>query len=90
MLGKPIFFSFDQSHNCGAIDLKMDECVLGENYFSKCWDWILNWIWALTLSLLLKLPPGKLESLFVLCKFLCSEAAFYLYKSTILPYIEYC
>ena len=37
----------------------------------SCWGWlsILNWIWALTLSLLLKLPPKKLEPWFVLWSF---------------------
>ena len=39
---------------------------LNRNNLLKCWDFIslLNWIWALTLSLLLKLPPRKLEPCF--------------------------
>ena len=34
-----------------------------KNHLLRCWDWpsLLNWIWVLTLSLLLKLPPRKLE-----------------------------
>ena len=46
---------------------------LRKSYLLRCWDWLhlLNWIWALTLSPLLKLPPRKLEPWFVLwCFFL--------------------
>ena len=44
---------------------------LRKNYLLRCWGWLslLNWIGALTLSLLLKLPPRKLESWFVLWSF---------------------
>ena len=58
--------SFDRSKNTGAIDVKMDGSVLEEktsfkmlglNFSSK-----LDLISLLTLSLLLKLPPRKLES----------------------------
>ena len=40
---------------------------LRKNQLWRCWGLLslLNWIWALTLSLLLKLPPRKLESWFV-------------------------
>ena len=42
-----------------------------KNHSLRCWGWLslLNWIGALTLSLLLKLPPRKLESWFVLWSF---------------------
>ena len=66
---------------------------LRKNHLLRCWDWVslLNWIGALTLSLLLKLPPRKLEPfLWTSMKFLSPEVAVYLYKSTIHPYIEYC
>ena len=45
---------------------------LGENHLLKCWSWLslLNWIGELTWSLLLKLPPRKLEPWFVLWSFL--------------------
>ena len=63
---------------------------LRKNHLLRCWGWpsLLNWIGVLTLSLLLKLPPRKLE----LCsmKFLSPEVALYLYKSTILPSMECC
>ena len=36
---------------------------LRKNHLLRCWGWpsLLNWIGVLTLSLLLKLPPRKLE-----------------------------
>ena len=44
---------------------------LRKNYLFRCWDCLslLNWIKGLTLSLLLKLPPRKLEPWFVLWRF---------------------
>ena len=52
------------------IDLKMG-CSLGKNHFLRCLGCpsLLNWIWVLALSILLKLPPRKLEPSFVLCSF---------------------
>ena len=55
--------SFDRSNNTGSINMKMDGSVLEEKSsfkmlgltFSSKLDWVL------TLSLLLKLPPRKLE-----------------------------
>ena len=59
----PPFGLFDQSNNNGSVDVKMDESVLEEKSpfkmlgltFSSKLDW------SLTLSLLFKLPPRKLE-----------------------------
>ena len=44
---------------------------LRKNHLLRCWSWLslLIWIGALTLSLLLKLPPRKLEPWFVLWRF---------------------
>ena len=62
--GKTQLVSFDQSNNTGGIDVEMDGSVLEEkssfkilglNLSSKL-DWGL-----IILSLLLKLPPRKLE-----------------------------
>ena len=50
---------FDRSKNNGAIDVKVDGSVLEDKTTFKML--VLNWIGALTLSLLLKLPPRKLE-----------------------------
>ena len=66
--GKTQLVSFDWSKNTGAIDVKMDGSVLEEKplfemlrlTFSSKLDW------ALTLSVLLTVPPRKLESSFVL------------------------
>ena len=53
---------FDWSNNLGAIDVKIDGSVLKKNHLLRCWDFPshLNWIGALTVSLLLKLPPREL------------------------------
>ena len=64
-----------------------------KNHLLRCWSWLsfLNWIGALTFSLLLRLPLRKLESRFILCmKFLSSVVAQYLYKFIIQPCMEYC
>ena len=61
--GKTLLVSFDRSKNNGSIDVKMDGSVLEEESsfkmlgltFSSTLDWVL------TLSLLVKLPPRKLE-----------------------------
>ena len=44
---------------------------LRKKHLLRCWGWLslLNWIGALTLSLLLKVPPRKLEPWFVLWSF---------------------
>ena len=61
------------------IDVKMDGSVLQEKSSFKMLGLIslLKWIGDLTLSLLLKLPPRKLE------------VALYLNKSTVQSYMEY-
>ena len=55
--------SFDRLNNSGAIDVKWMGMFLRKNHILKCWNFLslVNWIGALTLSLLLKLPPIKLE-----------------------------
>ena len=61
--GKTQLVLFDWSNNSGTIDVKMDGSALEENSsfqmlglaFSSKLDWVL------TLSLLLKLPPRKLD-----------------------------
>ena len=58
----------------------------------RCWGGLslLNEIGALTLSLLLKLPPRKHEPLCRSMKFLSPEVVLCLYKSTICSCMEYC
>ena len=55
--------SFDQSNDNGSIDVKMDGSLLEKKNLLSCWGLpsLLNWIEALTSSLLLRLPPRKLE-----------------------------
>ena len=55
--------SFDRSNNTITIDVKMDESVLEEKSSFKMLGltFLLNWIVPRTLSLLVKLPPRKLE-----------------------------
>ena len=53
---------FDWCNNSGAIYGNKDGSVLEEkSSFKMLGSSLLNWIRALTLSLLLKLPPRKLE-----------------------------
>ena len=59
--GKTQLVLFDQSNNTGATDVKMDGSVLEEKSSFKILTSLLNWIEGLTLSLLLKLSPRKLE-----------------------------
>ena len=68
--GKTQLVLFDWSNNTGAIDVKMNGSVK-MNHLLRCWDWLslLNLIGALTLSLLIKLPPTKLEPWYVLRNF---------------------
>ena len=60
--------SFDQSNKTGA---KINGSVLEENSFFKMLGWLslLNWNGVLIVSLLVKLPPRKLDPWFVLWNF---------------------
>ena len=89
--GKTQLVSFDWSKNNGSIDMKMDGSVFEEKSFLRCWGWpsLLNWVGVLVLSLLLKLPPRKLESNSFYEVFF-PEVALYLYKFTVHPCMEYC
>ena len=61
--GKTQLVSFDRSKNNGYIDGKIDGSALEEKSSLKMLGLTFssNWIWVLTLSLLPKLPPRKLE-----------------------------
>ena len=64
MLEKLNLFCMTSLINSVAIDVKIDGSALEEKSYIKilgCLS-LLNWVGALTLSLLLKLPPRKLES----------------------------
>ena len=61
--GKTQLVLFDWSNNNGSIDVKMDGSVLEEKSSFKMLGLTFSskLDWGLTLSLLLKLPPRKLE-----------------------------
>ena len=61
--GKTQFALFERSNNTGAIDAKMNGSVLEEKLFFKMLglSFSSKLIGAPTLSLLLKMPPRKLE-----------------------------
>ena len=62
--GKAELVSFDCSNSTGVIDMKIDWSVLEEKSSFKILELIFfsELDWSLLLSLLLKLPPRKLES----------------------------
>ena len=66
--GKTQLVLLDWSSDTDVIDVKMDEYVLEENSFLRCWGFLslLNQIGAFTLSLLPKTGVSDLWSLFLL------------------------
>ena len=90
--GKTQLVFFDHSSNTGAIDKKMDGAVfeekssckiLGLTFFSKFY-------WGSYIISIVKTTSKKIGALIRSVKCLSSEAAPYLYKSTIRPCMEYC
>ena len=70
---------FDWCNNSGDIYGNMDGSVLEEkSSFKMLGSSLLNWIRALTLSLLLKLPPRKLEPWFILWSFFLLMKLFFI------------
>ena len=71
---------------------KLMGLLLKKNRLLRYWNClsILNWTKALTLSRLPRLPPTKIGALPCCMKFLSPKTACCLYKSTILPWLEYC
>ena len=70
-LGKLNWFCLTSQITLVLLMWKWMGLFLRKNNLLRCWGWLslLNWIGALTLSLLLKLPPRKLEPWFVLWSF---------------------
>ena len=81
---------FDRSFNNGAVVVKMNGSVLEEKSSFEMLGLfsLLNWIGALTLFLLLKLPPRKLEPWLVLWSFFLLRLQ--CLCKTIRPCMEYC
>ena len=71
MLEKLSLFHLTDQITLVPLMWKLISLILKKNYLLRCWDSLslLNWIWALTLSQLLKLPSRILESWFVLWHF---------------------
>ena len=90
--GKTQLVSFDRSNNTGAIDVKMYRSVLEEKSsftmlglsFSSKLDW------SSSIISIAKTACKEIKALSRSVKFLSSELALYLYKSTIHPCMEYC
>ena len=90
--GKTQLVSFDRSNNTNAIDVKMDESVLEQKSSFE--------MLGLTFCSILdrgsyivsiaKTASKKIGALVGSMKFLSPEVAFYLYKWTIRPCMEYC
>ena len=83
--GKTQLVFFDHLITLVLLMSKWMGLFLRKNHLLRCWAWLslLNWIGAPTLSLLLKMPPRKLEPWFVLSRFLFA-------KSTIKPCMLLC
>ena len=90
--GKTQLILFDRSKNTGAIDVKMVGSVFEEKTsfkmlgltFSSKLDWVSYIVF------IAKTASKKIGALIRSMKFLSSEVALYLYKSTIRPCMEYC
>ena len=83
---------FDRSKNNGSIDLKMDGSVLEEKSTFKMlgltFSFKLDWgSYSISIA---KTTSKKIGTWIRSMKFLSSEAALYLYKSTIHPCMKYC
>ena len=90
--GKTQLLSFDQPNNNGFIDVKMDWSVLEEkSSFTMLGLTFLSKLdWGSHITSIAKTASKKIGALIHSTKFLSSEVARYLYKSTIRPCIEYC
>ena len=66
------------SNNCGSMDAKLMGMSLLRNHLLRCWDYLYleNWVRTLILSLLLKLPPRKLEPWIILWSFFLLKSIF--------------
>ena len=83
---------FDQSNRTGAIDVKMDGSVLEEKSFFKMLGLTFSskLDWGSYIISIAKTASKKIGALVRSMKFLSSEVALYLYKSTIRPCMQYC
>ena len=90
--GKTQLVLFDRSKNTGAIDVNMDGSVLDEKTSFKMLELTFSskLDWGSYIVSIAKTSSKKIGALIRSMKFLSSEVALYLYKSTIRPFMEYC
>ena len=90
--GKIQLVSLDWSNNNGLIDLKMDGSVLEEKLSFKmlALTFSSKLDWGSYIISIAKIASKKIGALIRSVKFLYSEVALYLYKSTIHLCMEYC
>ena len=83
---------FDWSNSAGAIDLKMDGSVLEEKSSFKMLGLTFSsrLDWGSSIISIAKTSSKKIGAFIRSMKFLSPEIALYIYKSTILPCMEYC
>ena len=89
--GKTELVSFDQSNNNGSIDVKMDGSVIEEKSSFKMLKLTFSskLDWGSYIISIAKTASKKIRALICSIKFLFPGFAWYLYKSTIHPYMEY-
>ena len=83
--------SFDRSNNTGFIDVKMDGSPLEEKSSFKMLRLTFSpkLDWGFYIISIAKTASKKIRALIRSMNFLSTEAALYLYKSTIRPCMEY-
>ena len=90
--GETQLLSFDWSNNNGSIDMKMDGFVPEEKSSFKMLGLIFSskLYWGSYIISIAKTASKNIGALICSMKFLSPVVALYLYKSIILPCIEYC
>ena len=90
--GKTQLVSFDQSNNNGSIDVKMDGSVLEEKSSFKMLGLTFSskLDWSSYIVSIAKTASKKIEALIRSMRFLSSDVALYLFKSTIHPCMKNC
>ena len=90
--GKTQLVSFDRSKITDVVDVKMDGSVLDEKTSFKMLGLTFSFKldWGSYIFPIAKTASKKIGALIRFMKFLSSEVALYLYKSTIRPCMEYC
>ena len=87
--GKTKLVSFECFSNSGAIDSKRDGSVLEEKLPFKMLSFFSKLDWGSYIVSIAKSISKKIEAFIRFMKFLSAEVVPYMYKSTILPCMEY-